>query len=79
MTATWDGIEIEWHYQPPAGSAGLDQVAGEISTATWGGTEIEWDYQPPDGQRVGLDQIAAALLAHLAVLDGSHDRKEDPR
>ena len=47
VTATWDGIEIEWHYQPPAGSAGLDQVA-------------------------------AALLAHLAVLNGHHDRKDDP-
>jgi hypothetical protein len=63
----------------PAPGHSQVQVAGEISTATWGGTEIEWDYQPPDGQRVGLDQIAAALLAHLAVLDGSHDRKEDPR
>ena len=48
MTATWDGIEIEWHYQPPAGSAGLDQVA-------------------------------AAVLAHLAVLGGRDDRKDDPR
>jgi hypothetical protein len=47
VTATWDGIEIEWHYQPPAGSASLDQVA-------------------------------AALLTHLAVLDGRHDRKDDP-
>ena len=47
VTAAWDGIEIEWHYQPPAGPAGPDQVA-------------------------------AALLAHLAVLDGSNDRKDDP-
>jgi hypothetical protein len=47
VTAVWDGIEIEWHYQPPAGPAGPDQVA-------------------------------AALLAHLAVLDGSNDRKDDP-
>ncbi|MGH3248352.1 MAG: hypothetical protein ACRDOI_19415, partial [Trebonia sp.] len=47
VTATWDGIEIEWHYQPPAGPACPDQVA-------------------------------AALLAHLAVLDGRDDRKDDP-
>ena len=47
MTAAWDGIEIEWHYQPPAGPAGPDQVA-------------------------------AGLLAHLAVLDGHHDRKDAP-
>jgi hypothetical protein len=47
VTAIWDGIEIEWHFQPPAGLAGLDQVA-------------------------------AALLAHLAVLDGCNERKDDP-
>jgi hypothetical protein len=47
VTATWDGIEIEWHYQPPSGSAGPDEAA-------------------------------AALLAHLAVLDGRDDRKDDP-
>jgi hypothetical protein len=28
LTATWGGIEIEWHYQPPAGQpASLDEVA----------------------------------------------------
>jgi hypothetical protein len=47
VTATWDGIEIEWHYQPLAGPAGPDQVA-------------------------------AAVLAHLAVLGGHHDRKDTP-
>lgn len=47
VTATWDGIEIEWHYQPPAGS-------------------------------VGLDQVAAAVLAHLAVLDGHHGPRGVP-
>ena len=26
--------------------------------------------QPPAGQPTGLDQVAAAVLAHLAVLDG---------
>jgi len=36
MTATWDGIEIEWHYQPPAGqAAGLDQVAPLPCSPTW--------------------------------------------
>lgn len=47
-------------------------------TATWGGIEIEWHYQPQAGQKVGPDQVAAALLAHLAVLDGRDDRKDDP-
>ncbi len=46
VTATWDGIEIEWHYQPPTGSAVPDE--------------------------------AAAVLAHLAVLDGRDDRKDAP-
>ncbi len=47
VTATWDGIDIEWHYQPPAGLASPDEVA-------------------------------AAVLAHLAVLDGRDHRKDDP-
>jgi hypothetical protein len=63
----------------PAPGHSQVQVAGEVSTATWGGIAIEWAYQPPDRQPAGLDQVATALLAHLAVLDGSHDRKEDPR
>jgi hypothetical protein len=48
VTAAWDSIEIEWHYQPPAG-------------------------QPADPRR-----MTAALLAHLAVLGGRDDRKDDP-
>jgi hypothetical protein len=47
-------------------------------TATWDGIEIEWHYQPPAGQPAGPDQVAAALLAHLAALDGRDDRKDDP-
>ena len=47
-------------------------------TATWDGIEIEWHYQPPAGQSAGLDQVAAAVLAHLAVLDGHHGRKDAP-
>jgi hypothetical protein len=31
VTATWDGIEIEWHYQPPAGQPpGSDQAAAAL-------------------------------------------------
>lgn len=55
-----------------------DESAPDTVTATWDGIEIEWHYQPPDGQPADLDQVAAALLAHLAVLDGHHDRKDDP-
>ncbi len=59
---------------------GLPQAesAPDTVTATWDGIEIEWHYQPPAGQPAGLDQVAAALLAHLAVLNGHHDRKDDP-
>jgi hypothetical protein len=31
LTATWDGIAIEWHYLPPGGKpAGLDQVTTAV-------------------------------------------------
>jgi hypothetical protein len=58
--------------QPPDGSV------PDTVTATWDGIKIEWHYQPPAGQPVGPDQVAAALLAHLAVLDRRDDRKDDP-
>jgi len=60
---------------PQTGAAGSDTL-----TATWGGIEIEieWHYQPPAGQPASPDQVAAALLAHLAVLGGCHDRKDGP-
>jgi len=47
-------------------------------TATWDSIEIEWHYQPPDGQPADPRQMTAALLAHLAVLDGRAHRKDDP-
>jgi hypothetical protein len=54
------------------------ESAPDTVTAAWDGIEIEWHYQPPAGQPAGPDQVAAALLAHLAVLDGRDDRKDDP-
>ena len=47
-------------------------------TATWDGIEIEWHYQPPAGQPADPRQMTAALLAHLAVLDGRDHRKDVP-
>jgi hypothetical protein len=47
-------------------------------TATWDGIEIEWHYQPPDGQPADARRMTAALLAHLAVLGGRDDRKDNP-
>jgi hypothetical protein len=55
-----------------------EAAASDTVTATWGGIEIEWHYQPPAGQPARPDQVATALLAHLAVLDGCHDRKDAP-
>jgi hypothetical protein len=61
---------------PVPGQPG-DESAPDTVTATWDGIEIEWHYQLPAGL-AGRDQVAAALLAHLAVLDGRDDRKDDP-
>jgi hypothetical protein len=54
------------------------ESAPDTVTATWDGIEIEWHYQPPDGQSADPRQMTAALLAHLAVLDGRDHRKDDP-
>lgn len=50
----------------------------DTMTATWDGIEIEWHYQPPSGQPADPRQVTAALLAHLAVIDGRDHRKDDP-
>jgi hypothetical protein len=55
-----------------------DESAPETVTATWDGIEIEWHYQPPAGQPAVPDEVAAAVLAHLAVLDGRDHRKDIP-
>jgi len=62
----------------PAPGRSQVQVAGETATATWGGIEVEWHYQPPEEQPADPRQMTAALLAHLAVLDGRSDGKDDP-
>jgi len=53
------------------------ESAPDTVTATWDGIEIEWHYQPPEGQPADPRQMTAALLAHLAVLDGRAHRKDD--
>ena len=55
-----------------------DESAPDTVTETWDGIEIEWHYQPLDGQPADPRQMTAALLAHLAVLDGRAHRKDDP-
>jgi hypothetical protein len=62
----------------PAPGQSQAESAPDTVTATWDGIEIEWHYQPPAGQPAGPDQVAAAVLAHLAVLDGRDHRKDDP-
>jgi hypothetical protein len=51
----------------------------DTMTAIWDGVEIEWHYQPAAGQPASPDQVAPALLAHLAVLDGRHGQKDARR
>jgi hypothetical protein len=55
-----------------------DGTQPDTVTATWDGIEIEWHYQPPDGQPADARRMTAALLAHLAVLGGRDDRKDNP-
>jgi len=62
----------------PAPGRSQVAVVGETAIAAWGGIEVEWHYQPPEEQPGDPDQMTAALLAHLAVLGGNHDRKDDP-
>jgi hypothetical protein len=57
---------------------GQPQDESAADTVTGDGIEIEWHYQPPAGQPAGPDEVAAAVLAHLAVLDGRDHRKDVP-
>jgi hypothetical protein len=61
----------------PAPGQPEEEPAPDTVTATWDGIEVEWHYQPPAGQPAGPAQVAAALLAHLAVLDGRDNWKDD--
>ena len=81
-----DAGQAACHYVGRSAAEAADVIArlpqtgvteSDTLTATWGGIEIEWHYQPP-ASPAGPDQVAAALLAHLDVLDGHHDRKDAP-
>lgn len=61
----------------PAPAEPLAESPPDTVAATWDGIEVERHCQPPVGP-VGPDQVAAALLAHLAVLGGRDDRKDSP-
>lgn len=64
---------------PVPGHPQIQAIIGHILIATWDGIEIEWHYQPPAGLPADPGQIATALLAHLAVLEGHHDGEDVPR
>ncbi|HET9894601.1 MAG TPA: hypothetical protein VFQ44_06665 [Streptosporangiaceae bacterium] len=65
---------------PVPGHPQILAATADTVTATWGGIEIEWHYQPPAGRPADVDQVTAALLAHLAILDGGgRHAKEDRR
>jgi NAD(P)-dependent dehydrogenase (short-subunit alcohol dehydrogenase family) len=44
--------------------------ASDTVIAAWEGIEIEWHYLASPGQPLDMEQVAAALLAHLSVLAG---------
>lgn len=44
--------------------------ASDTVIAAWEGIEIEWHYLASPGQHPDVEQVAAALLAHLSVLAG---------
>jgi hypothetical protein len=50
-------------------------VSGDTLIGTWDDIAVEWHYLPPAGQPASADQIGTALLAHLALLAGSHSRE----
>jgi hypothetical protein len=66
---------------PVPGHPDVQVIAGDTLTATWNGIEIEWEHLPRPGEHGLGPNVAAALLAHLAVLGGGHrdDGEEDPR
>jgi hypothetical protein len=65
---------------PAPGHPGVPALIGDTLTATWDGIEVEWHYLPPHQERSACPELAAAaLLAHLAVLDGRHHDGEDDR
>ena len=52
-------------------------ASGDTLIGTWDGVAVEWHYLPLSGKPASADQIAAALLAHLAVLAGSEAEGTD--
>lgn len=63
---------------PVPGHPQIQAIVSGTLIATWDGIEVEWHYLPPHGP-ADPGQITAALLAHLAILGGYHDGKDDPR
>jgi hypothetical protein len=61
---------------PVPGHPQIQAVLSSTLIATWDGIEVEWHYLPPRGRPADPAQVTAALLAHLAVLDGRHDGKD---
>jgi hypothetical protein len=57
---------------PVPGHMNVQAVTGDTLTATWSGIEVEWEHLP-----AAPGVAAAALLAHLAVLDGGRDDAGD--
>jgi hypothetical protein len=52
-------------------------VTCDTLIGTWDGIAVEWHYLPSEEQRADPDQIATALIAHLAILAGSEAEGTD--
>lgn len=50
--------------------------ASDTVIAAWEGIEIEWHYLASPRQPASVEQVAAALLAHLSVLAGWSGRRD---
>jgi hypothetical protein len=61
---------------PLSGDPAAPAGASDTVIAAWEGIEIEWHYLASPAQPAGVEQVAAALLAHLSVLAGWSGRRD---
>ena len=54
---------------PVPGHPEIEAATADTVIATWDGIEVEWRYRRLDGQPADADQVTAALLAHLGILE----------
>lgn len=81
-----DGGQTSCHYTGRSRAGAASVIArllaaghpqADTVTGTWDGIAVEWDYLPQEGRPADVDEVFAALLAHLAVLAGGHAEGTD--